>query len=201
MGNAAGYPTSVWDGTSDSRPDADVYRAPDANDLEKLRNEIRAIQNQLQPLWVGAAGVLRTVTGVGVNEVQSLAAISSTAGNWTLTFTVPGTVLPVTTASVAFNISAAGLETAIDVAATAAEVVGWTNGDITCAGGDMVSNPITLTFDGTSVAKKAIVPCVTADVDLNDSTPAVVSETTTGWDPTDSPTTTMYNDSGTVKIG
>jgi len=200
MGNAAGYPTSIWDGTSDSRPDADVYRAPDANDLEKLRNEILAIQNQLNPLWIGATGVLRTTVGAGTDEVQSLAAIASTSGNWTLTITLTGKDA-FTTASLAFNITAAALETAIDVAATTASVPDWTNGDISCSGGAMNANPIVLTFDGTSVDIQPHILCETADVDLNDSTPPVVSETTNGILPTASPTTTMYNDSGTVKIG
>lgn len=199
---ASNYPTSVWDGTSESRPDADVYRAPDAFDIAQLRNEILAIQNQLNPLYIGAAGVLRTVTGAGVDEVQTLAQIASTSGNWTLTFTIPGTVLPVTTASLSFDISNTELETAIDVAATAAEVVGWTNGDISVSGvADINAGDLVMTFDGTSVAKKVIAPCTTADVDLNDSTPPVVAETTPGWAPTGSPTTTMYNSSGTATIG
>lgn len=57
---AANYPTSVWDGTSDSRPNADVYRAPDAADYAQLRAEVEAIQTQLVPLGIGADGSLPT---------------------------------------------------------------------------------------------------------------------------------------------
>jgi len=58
-----------------------------------------------------------------------------------------------TTAAIAFNAVAATIETAIDVAATAATITGWTNGDITVAGGVLqaVGAAVTLTFDGTSV--------------------------------------------------
>lgn len=198
---AANYPTSVWDGTSESRPDADVYRAPDAYDMEQLRNEILALQNQLQPLMIGADGTLQTVPGAGVDEVQTLAQIASTSGNWTLTVTVPGSSA-FTTASLSFDINAAELETAIDTAATSAGVTGWMNGDISVSGAaDINAGDLVLTFDGTSVAKKVIAACTTADVDLNDSTPPVVAETTAGVAPNANPTTTLWKSTVTVTVG
>lgn len=54
------YPTSVWDGTSDSRPTASVHRGPDAGDWKQLVAEVIAIQTQLQPLGIGAAGAIPT---------------------------------------------------------------------------------------------------------------------------------------------
>jgi hypothetical protein len=197
---AANYPTSVWDGTSDSRPDADVFRAPDADDMEQLRNEILALQNQLKPLWIGADGTFRTTVGAGTDEVQSLAAIASTSGNWTLTITLTGKD-PFTTASIAFNASAATIETAIDTAATTASVPNWTNGDISASGGPINSGAVTLTFDGSSVDIQPHILCTTADVDLNDSTPPVVSETTNGILPTADPTTTWWKNTATVTVG
>lgn len=198
---ASTYPTTVWDGTSDTRPNADVHRGADADDMEQMRNEILAIQRQLQPLMITAAGAFQTVPGAGVDEVQTLGQIASSSGNWTLTFTVPGSAA-VTTASLSFDVNAAELETAIDTAATAAAVVGWVNGHISVSGAnDMNAGDIVLTFDGTSVAKKVIALSTTADVDLNDSTPPVVVETTAGVAPNANPTTTLYNDSGTLKIG
>jgi len=57
---SANYPTSVWDGTSQTRSDTDVKREPDRHDWEQLEAEVRAIQTQMQPLGIGAAGVLPT---------------------------------------------------------------------------------------------------------------------------------------------
>lgn len=198
---AANYPESVWDGSSETRPDGEVYRAPDGADMAQMRNEILAIQNQLLPLMISAAGAFQTVPGAGVDEVQTLGTIAASSGNWTLTFTVPGTAA-ITTASLSFDISNTELETAIDTAAALVSPAGWTAGDISVSGvADMNVGDLVMTFDGTSVAKLVIAACTTADVDLNDSTPPVVVETTPGVAPNANPTTTMYNDSGTLKIG
>ena len=56
----ASYPTSVWDGTSGTRPDATVKRGPDGTDWRTLVGEVRALQTQLQPLGISAAGALAT---------------------------------------------------------------------------------------------------------------------------------------------
>lgn len=56
----AQYPTAVWDGTSETRPDADVYRQPDAADWAQLRAEVTAIQTQLFAFAIPASGVLPT---------------------------------------------------------------------------------------------------------------------------------------------
>jgi len=186
------YPTSVWNGTTPSRDDPNSLRAPDWQDYKQLEAEILAIQNQMYPLCIGADGALRASPGAGVNEVQNLAQIASTSGNWKLTFTVPGSDA-VTTANLAFDINAAELETAINVAATAAGVTGWTNGDISVSGAaDINAGALVLTFDGTSVSKQPIAACSTTDVDLNDSTPPVVSETTAGVLPSAVPAKTWY---------
>jgi hypothetical protein len=87
-----------------------------------------------------------------VDEVQSLAVYSGTidGGDFTLEFTLAGGA-NFTTASIAYDANAATIETAIDVAATAASVSGWTNGDISVAGGPLTTTPVTFTFDGDSV--------------------------------------------------
>ena len=104
-----------------------------------------------------------------VNEVQSIAVYTGgtvTAGNFTLTILLADTTT-VTTANLLFSASAATIETAIDVAATAAAVPSWTNGDITVAlAGNMTANDATLTYDGTSVAALDHGQVVCADVDL-----------------------------------
>lgn len=86
------------------------------------------------------------------DEVQSIAIYEGTVsgGDFTLTVTLrDGTTF--TTAAIAFDANAATIEGAIDTAATGV-VAGWTNGDITVAGGTLDSAPVTLTFDGDSVA-------------------------------------------------
>ena len=85
------------------------------------------------------------------NEVQSIATHVPTVSGGTFALTVKlfnGETF--TTAAIAFAATAGTIETAIDVAASGV-VTGWTNGDITVAGGDLNTAPVTLTFDGTSV--------------------------------------------------
>ena len=74
------------------------------------------------------------------------------------------------------------VQTAIDAACAGLVINGivYTAGDITVAGGPMDSAPITLTFDGTSVAGDDHALVVASDIDLNDNTPPVESETTKG---------------------
>lgn len=62
-----------------------------------------------------------------------------------------------TTADIAYDAIDSAIETAIDVAATAAAITGWTNGDISVAGatpGDGLDlGDVTFTFDGASVTE------------------------------------------------
>lgn len=90
-----------------------------------------------------------------VDELQSIAIYVPTVsgGTFTLEFVLASDET-FTTAAIAFNAAASVIETAIDTAATAASIVGWTNGDISVAGGDLNTNPVTLTFDGTSVKEQ-----------------------------------------------
>jgi len=86
------------------------------------------------------------------NEAQSIAQFVPTVSGGTFTLTVTlANGETFTTAAIAFGASAATIESAIDTAATGV-VTGWTNGDISVAGGDLNTAPVTLTFDGTSVA-------------------------------------------------
>lgn len=105
--------------------------------------------------WVNAQvakGDLEYATAYAAkNEVQSLSANDHTGGTFTLAFTLrSGETF--TTAAIAFNATAATIETAIDVAATSASITGWTNGDITVSGGAANVAATVFTFDGTSVA-------------------------------------------------
>lgn len=57
---ASNYPTSVWDGTSETRPDAEDQRAPDWADWNQIVAEVKAVQTQLKPLGINADGTLPT---------------------------------------------------------------------------------------------------------------------------------------------
>jgi len=104
-------------------------------------------------IWAGASEST-TTPGVAAttDEVQEIATytIDPIGGTFTLTLNLDGEAA-FTTAAIAYNASAATVETAIDVAATAAGVAGWSNGDISVSGGDLTTAALVLTFDGTSV--------------------------------------------------
>lgn len=106
----------------------------------------------------GDAQVYR-ITGrtlsAGVDEVQSLAAHPETGGTLTLTFTIPGTSSTITTAAIAFDATAATVQTAVDLAWAGSLILGkeYVAGDIAVTGGDLDSGATVFTFSGTSVAK------------------------------------------------
>jgi hypothetical protein len=98
-----------------------------------------------------------------IDEVQSIPHQSSSGVGDTYTLTISLLRLQIgtfTTAAIAYDATAATIETAVDVAATAAGVTDWTNGDITiaqAAAAGVSDGIVTLTFDGTSVAEE---PCI-----------------------------------------
>jgi hypothetical protein len=87
------------------------------------------------------------------NEVQSIAAFggSPSGGTFTLTVTLRSGQ-SFTTAGIAYNANNTTIQTAIDVAATAAAVPGWVNGHIVVTGGPLSTDAITITFSGASVS-------------------------------------------------
>lgn len=91
--------------------------------------------------------------GGAANEVQSLAqyAENFSSGEFTLTIKLSN-ASEFTTAGIAYDATAATVETAIDVAATAASLgIGWTNGDISVSNGPLTTTALLLTYDGASV--------------------------------------------------
>lgn len=54
------HSNTLWDGTSDSRPDADVHRAPDWQDYEEALTKLRDMTNKLVPLGIAADGTMPT---------------------------------------------------------------------------------------------------------------------------------------------
>ena len=102
-------------------------------------------------LATGDRVLVKDQAGTPADEVQSLQITGSpTGGTFDLTLYPPGQAEVVVT-GLAYNIAAAALETAIDGAMTTAGVSGWTNGDITVAGTDILTGDLTLTYnDGTA---------------------------------------------------
>lgn len=93
-----------------------------------------------------------------INEVQQIEkyATDFTGGEFTLTIKL-GNAAQFTTSGIAFNAVSATVETAIDVAATAASLgIGWTNGDIIVLGGNLLASgsALTLGFTGASVRNR-----------------------------------------------
>ena len=90
----------------------------------------------------------------GVDEIQVVAQFVRAPSGGTYTLYLTDGTTEFTTSALAYNATAATIETAIDVAATAAAYPAWTNGDITVteSGAAGVSDgTVTLTFDGISV--------------------------------------------------
>jgi len=94
------------------------------------------------------------------DEVQTIPeqTDAGAADTYTLTFTFPrqnsGKGLIFTTAAIAYDAVDTVIETAIDVAATAATWVAWTNADISVSmagAAGLDDGTVTLTFDGASV--------------------------------------------------
>ena len=109
---------------------------------------------------LGVPAVTETTAGVTgtTDEVQTLAQYvrAPSGGDYTITL-YDGVNPAVTTAAIAFDATAATIETAIDVAMTAATYPSWTNGDISVgeSGAAGISDgTVTLTYDGTSVQQK-----------------------------------------------
>ena len=104
---------------------------------------------------------------VAIDAIGSLADSTQTSGNMTLTVGIRqanGQIESATTANIAFNATAAAVESAIDTALTGV-VTGWTNGDVTVSGTAVNSGPLTFTFDGASVTGKQAPLIVLTDVD------------------------------------
>jgi hypothetical protein len=99
-----------------------------------------------------------TVGAVGADAVQVIAQYVRAPSGGTFTLTLDDNVnAPITTAAIAYNATAATVETAIDVAMTSAAYPSWTNGDVTVsesATAGISDGTLTLTFDGTSVDDK-----------------------------------------------
>lgn len=117
------------------------------------------------------------------DEVQSIAVYDGvvSGGNFTLAFTLWDSDETFTTAAIAYDATAATIETAIDVAATTASITDWTNADISVAGGNFNTAPVVFTFDGDSVKEQKVATIVINGAGLTGGgTAGAVSVTTNG---------------------
>ncbi len=106
-----------------------------------------------------------TTSGAGTDEIQTITIVAD-GGTWTASFN------GATTAPLAYNISAADLQTALRALSTI-------NGaNVTCGGGPGATNPLTVTFVG-SLAKANVPMIVTSATGLTGTphTAAVVEST------------------------
>lgn len=106
----AQFPTTVFDGVSESRPTGKEYVAPGANDWQQIVNEMIAVQEAVRPayddltIWVNPNGVAANATGSITNPYATLtAALAAVSATKTVVCLLPGTyalsaiqVLPVT---------------------------------------------------------------------------------------------------------
>lgn len=141
----------------------------------------RVITQQIERFQARQGDVPAPSEYAEADEVQEIAAFVPTvsSGNFTLTVNIAGAAL--TTANIAFDATAAAIESAIDTVCSG-NVAGWTNGDISVAlTGDLTANPATLTYDGTSVDATNHPAIIISDVDLGGGgSPGAVTTTTNG---------------------
>jgi hypothetical protein len=121
-----------------------------------------------------------------ISIAQHVATVSG--GTFTLTFTAPsidgvGNSETFTTAAIAYNATAATIETAIDVAATSASITGWTNGDITVAeagSAGLSDGACTFTCDGNSLDDMQVTASIDGSSLTGGGTAGAVTYTTYG---------------------
>lgn len=106
-------------------------------------------------LVAGDRVLLKDQTNAANDEVQTIQITGSPTGGDFDLILYPSGHDPVTVADLAYNVGAAAAETAIDAAMTAAGVTGWTNGDITVTGTDIL-NGLTLTYNDGSAGSGSL---------------------------------------------
>ncbi len=118
-----------------------------------------------------------TEGAAAADEVQVIAQYVRAPSGGTYTLRISdGTNPAATTTALAYNATAATVETAIDVAMTAASYPSWTNADISVAesaSAGISDGTLTLTFDGTSVTNTAFDTTIIDGASLTGATGSV----------------------------
>lgn len=116
-----------------------------------------------------------------VNEVQTLTASTASAGTFAITVGVSTPIgdFQVAVTAIAFDATAAEIETALDTAAGAV-IPGWTDGDISVSGGPAQTTDVVFTYDG-GIAVSLQHPLSTVDgAGLTGGGPEAFAQTTGG---------------------
>lgn len=115
--------------------------------------------NSLTVPFLATTPQTTTVPGVAAttDEVQHIVQFANnpTGGTYTLTLNFIGKT-PITTGNIAYNAGHATVQTAINVAVTAAgsnKPAGWTNDDVVVTGNGLTGADLVLTYSGTSVTQ------------------------------------------------
>ena len=155
-----------------------VYQ--DVLDNAKTFKSTSQIASFLQSLINSQVDPAVNAAAAETDAVHALAQSTQTSGNMTLTVTLRNGET-FTTANILYNATAATVEGAIDTAATAASVTGWTNGDISVSGTSVDDAAgLTFTFDGSSVDGINHPITVLTDVDGAGGAWGAISITTAG---------------------
>lgn len=131
--------------------------------------ELVALQSQHDPTLAAPY--------VEADAVSTIAANGGSSGNMTLTIAFPNYGVEVTTGNIVATAATAAIQTAVDSALAAETILSsYTADDVKVAGTNMSANAVTLTANGTSVAKTNMV-VTTANVDLDVAAPTVAATT------------------------
>lgn len=124
---------------------------------EKFENKIKKLASDYNMVFAGA------------NEVQTLSITGTpTGGNFTITYAGQ------TTASIAYNASAAIVETALKALSNIGD------DDVECVDGDLPGTPVVITFIGDLAAQDIVLMTVTDSLTGGTSPESAVEETTKG---------------------
>lgn len=141
-----------------------MFEAATAQAVTEITNWAASTKRSLRLEFLSAAGEIEA----GVNEVQSLVATSASSGTFTLSFRGQ------TTAGIAYNATAADVQTAL----VALSTIG--TGGVVCTGGALPGTPVVITFSGTALAGYDQ-PAITADNTSLVGGTAAITTTTPGY--------------------
>jgi hypothetical protein len=131
--------------------------------------ELVAIQSQHDPTLADPY--------VEADAVSTIAANGGSSGNLTITIAFPNYGISVTTGNIINNAADTVVQTAVDSALTAETILSsYSADDVKVVGTNMSANAVSLTGNGTSVAKTNMV-VTTANVDMDVAAPAVTVTT------------------------
>lgn len=152
----------------------DIYSADHVEPVYPNEHAITLAVSLMDGVYA-AGTLLGKTTADGEDEVQTISITGTpTGGSFTISFTNPYTGLVETTAAIAHNATAAGVQSAL-LALDAFE-----SGDVVASGGPLPGTPVVITFGG-RYAKRPVSALATTDSLTGGTDPASsVTETNAG---------------------